>query len=870
MRWQGSVFLRLAKAVPSQLARRFWLLLTGIMVLAITASAVAIWFSATPFLRDFQNSAVLQKAEQRALSLEVILDQNRQALDFIATQRGVVSATLGNVDDVEILNKYTTDVALPDQLERMVLYDAFAQILATREPGEDYNKVFSETQAQELALAVLEGQLDAKDAILLHRNDLYVTMMIAAPVRHHGLIEGVVLGQLHLIMSEVFHTEDSIRSTAIIRSNLDAQQMHEDGVHSTQAVVTGTPFLISIEPDEKVIALAGRDLLINAVGAITFVLVIAFGAFAWLGRSSIIAPHLKLEEQKRELSELAAVARLANDAIVVTDLDEKILWCNPAFEKLSGYSIEEVRGLRSRDLLHGAEMRPADPARTLDINTPQDPEEKEILNYSKSGRPYWVSVSVAELTDEMGALYGYMAITRDITDERQQREKLIQSKNETEFQSLHDPLTGLANRRAFDAAVAARSACGVTDGTVIHIDLDYFKNVNDNMGHAAGDFVLREVARILAGEVCSTKSERLPDLAARIGGDEFVVLLSPSATIETAEKLCERLLTKIGKPIVFESASLQIGASFGIASTHSGLLKSDDLLAAADASLYDAKENGRNTIRNYTKALHHDVVERRELSREFKVAISNSDFEPYFQPQFDATTGEISGVEVLARWHSERRGLVTPDVFLPIAAQLAMTQELDKIMFWKASSQIMALHRKGIHIPKISFNVTAERLIGGAIYQGIRSLGENRPQIAIEVLESVIVEDQLDVFRFEIDRLRELGVWIEIDDFGTGHTSLVGIMELNPDVMKIDKRLIIPITTSEQARKMLKQIVGMANIIGVKITAEGVETPQHVEIAAQCGCDTLQGFGLGRPVPIGDLEALVSPQSRIESKFSFG
>ena len=452
MSWQGNIFLGQPKVVPSQLARRFWLLLTGVMVLAITASAVAIWFSATPFLRNFQSSAVLQKAEQRALSLEIILDQNRQVLDIIANQRGVVSAALGNVDDVEILDKYTSDVMLPAQLERMVLYDAFAKTLATRTTGEDFNKVFLDTQAQDLALTVLKGKIDAKDAILLHRHGGYVFMMIAAPVRNRGFIEGVLLGQLHLIMNEVFHTEDSIRSTAIIRADLDAQPREDSSAHSTQATVNGTPFLISIEPDTKVIALAGRELLINAVGAITFVLVIAFGAFAWLGRKGIIAPHMKLEDQKRELSELAAVARLANDAIVVTDLDEKILWCNPAFEKLSGYRIDDVRGLRSRDFLHGAEMTPVASAEAHSDISPQGPQETKVLNYSKSGRPYWVSISVAELTDEMGRLYGYMAITRDITEARQQREKLIQSKNETEFQSLHDPLTGLANPTLYHSA----------------------------------------------------------------------------------------------------------------------------------------------------------------------------------------------------------------------------------------------------------------------------------------------------------------------------------------------------------------------------------------------------------------------------------
>lgn len=857
MSWESNVSSGHTKPASSQLARRFWGLLIGIMAVAILASALAIWLTATPFLRNFQNNAILQKAEQRAVNIETILDQHRQILAFIASQRRVISTSIGYVDNVEILDDYTTDAALPDHLVWIGLYDAFAETLATQNIEKEHKTLFSSSEIEGLVLAVVDELPDGQDIVLLRQDGKYLDMLIAAPVFNRGFIEGALLGQLHLDLDQVFPGDDSIQSTVILNMDAETQLELQNPENVTLARVSGTSLLVSIQPNTAVIAVAGRELLINTVSAITFVLALAFGTFAWLGRTSIIAPHSKLEEQRRSLSELAAVANLANDAIMVTDLDEKVLWCNPAFQELSGYSIEEIRGRRPDEFLQGVQTSPESRAELRHSIDESTPKKIEILNYAKTGHSYWIVISITVLTDENGEAYGYMAISSDITEARRQREELIQSKNETEFQSLHDPLTGLANRRAFDAALAARRAYGVTDGTIIHIDLDHFKHLNDNMGHAAGDFALCEVAKILKSEVRSGKGERLPDLAARMGGDEFVILLSPSATIEIAKNLSRRLLDKICKPMVFETTSFQIGASFGIASTHDRLLSTDDLLAAADASLYDAKDSGRNTICCYSQSLHHDVVERRELAREFRVAISNREFEPYYQPQFDAKTGEITGAEVLARWPSERLGLLTPNVFLPIAQQLSLMQELDQILFQKASDQIMALHRKGTRIPKISFNVTAERLIGGAVHQGIRSLGEDRPQIAIEVLESVIVEEQLDIFRFEIDRLRDLGVWIEIDDFGSGHTSLVGIMELDPDVMKIDKRLILPIVTSKQARKMLKQIVGMAKTIGLAITAEGIETIEHAKIATDSGCDTLQGFGLARPMPINELEALV-------------
>ena len=743
MSWQSSISKDVVREAPSQLARRFWILLIAIMAAAIAASVLAIWLTATPFLRNFQTESVKIKAESIALNLEHVLTQNTQILKLIANQRDVVSVALGYIADTETLYEYATNTELPKEFIHLMLYDALGYRLEAQNISGKHNiDNFSDSEIEALVLTVLEVQAGAQKAVLLKRHDNDINIMVAAPVRSRGLIEGVLLGHLRFGVNEVLVANDSILSVDIIRKDLDDQPFQQSSIYAAQAIVSGTQLLISVEPNMAVIALAGRKLLITTVGAISLVLSVAFATFAWLGRSSIIAPHQKLQDQKNELSDRAAELVIAN--------------------------------------------------------------------------------------------------------------------NQTEFQALHDPLTELFNRRGLDAAFEARKSYGITEGTLIHIDLDHFKNVNDNMGHTAGDFVLSEVGRILSSEVRSRNGDRLPDIVARTGGDEFVVLLGPQATIETAELFSTRLLAKICEPMPFESISLQIGASFGIASTHDGLVSSlSDLLAAADAALYDAKDSGRNCIRYYTESLHGEVVEQRQLALKFRLAISDREFEPYFQPQFDAQTGKLSGVEVLARWPSEQLGLVTPDTFLPIARQLYMMGELDQIIFDKASDQIMTLHRKGIRVPKISFNVTAERVISGGALKAVRSLGKNRPQISIEVLESVIVEDQLDGFWIEIERLRKLEVVIEIDDFGSGHSSLVGALELQPDVLKIDRRLIIPITASEQAKKMLKQIVGMAKIIGLKVTAEGVETIEHAKIATDCGCDILQGFGLALPMPIAELEAFL-------------
>lgn len=844
--------MRLNEA-PSKVASRFWSILVGIMVLAIAASSIAVWLTTTPFLREFQDGVIREQAEEHARIVETILEQDRQILAFIASQREIISVSMGYVNNPDVLADFLTGAALPANLSWLALYDAFGEPLARNEISPVSRDIFPEALKRQLAVAVADEKPDALSAVILKRAGTRAHLMIATPVTNKGYVEGALVGKLDIEVSEIFPANEIARSTRIVTLDEISESGPSADAHLTRAAVRNSNLAISIEPDREAVASAGRAVLMFTAGAIAAVLISAFSLFAWFGRAHIVAPHLRIEEQRRELSELAAVATRANDAIIITDLKEKILWCNPAFETLSGYTLAEARGNRPGPLLQGLETA-SDARNELRRSIDRkEPVKVEMVNYRKNGEKYWVSVSVSALSDSEDHVYGFMAVSNDITEARIQREQLIKSKKEIEHQALHDALTGLANRRAFDTALEARAAYGVENSTIVRIDLDHFKYVNDNMGHAAGDFVLCEVARILTEEVRSAKGDRFPDLPARVGGDEFVVLLSPKATSETAKKLSERLLERIRSPMTYEKKSIRVGASFGVASTSDGLLDPDELLAGADAALYEAKENGRNMVCLYTPVLHRSVVERRELARAIRRAVSEEEFEPWYQPQFDAQTLEIVGVETLARWPAEGFGILTPAEFFPVAEQLSLMEELDRIIFRKAANQICELRQSGITIQKVAFNVTAQRLVSGEAYRAIKDLETSEPKIAIEVLESVILEEQSDVFRFEIDRLRELGVLIEIDDFGSGHTSLVGIMELNPDVMKIDRRLVFPVTRSEQACSMLRQIVGMAKIMDLSVTAEGVETMEHARVLADLGCDCLQGFALARPMP---LEAL--------------
>ena len=572
--------------------------------------------------------------------------------------------------------------------------------------------------------------------------------------------------------------------------------------------------------------------------------------FLLLSRELIRAYHLKVRQAK-ELAELAAVVERATDSILVTDIDGRVTWVNPAFEALSGYSLEHMMGKKPGDVLQGPDTDRAVVRAIGESLRRRRPIKREILNYTSTGEPYWIALSIAPLENDLGEPYAFVAISSNITTDRAQREAIAAAHDEIRHQALHDPLTELPNRRALDMALKERERSG-EGTTIVRIDLDHFKYVNDTMGHDAGDFVLREVGRILKSE---TKENDLP---ARIGGDEFVILLRPGGVASDGVVIAERMLARIRAPMSYEGKTVQIGASFGVATSADGILPTPEVIVGADAALYEAKENGRNRIQPYTPELHTSVLARRSMARELRRAVALEEFEPHFHPQFDARTREMVGVETLARWKSGKLGFLKPDLFLPVAQRLSMIEEIDDIIFRKAIGHVTRLNEMGLPIGKVALNVTAQRVQEPDVLRLVRDLQGKDFRIAFEVLESVLIEEQSDVFQFGLDRLRDVGVSIEIDDFGSGHASIIGLMQLRPDAMKVDRRLVHRITTDRQSRDVLRSIVGIAQSMDLTVIAEGVETLEHAGILTELGCHVLQGYAFCQPMDARGLEAFMA------------
>ncbi len=826
--------------------RRFWTLLLLVLVLAVVCSALAVRLTATPFLATAQREAIVAQASKDARSLETTLERHRLLLGFIGHSPAVVDVVMGYVDNSDVVTDFLRRMTPSDGLSSVHLYDAFGEEISRFESSVGQGNPVDPQAFSRLVSSIAEGEGGSENRVVFSSvgEDAYIA--IATPVQYQGLTEGVVAAIVHLDLAKVFPSNDVARRTYIADTSSLVQSGAADTEQATTVALKNSNLSVVLVPDTAAVEAAGQRLLTNVVSVLALVLVGAFGVFAALGRAALVEPHRRLEAQKQSLSELAAVAKRANDAFVVTGDDGRVVWTNPAFEKLTGYSTDEVKG-RSPAMLQGEETDPDTIAEIRAAIQQRRPIKTEILNYTKQGHAYWVSLGISPLRNEKGKFYGFMAISHDITQERAQREAILEAKREIEHQALHDSLTELPNRRALDIALQTRSDNSQTGATVVRIDLDHFKYVNDTLGHAAGDFVLCEVADILREE---TKSEDLP---ARVGGDEFVILLGAGKTSDDGRIVAERMLERIQQPKQFDKKTVRVGASFGVASTLDGLLPTEQLIVGADAALYEAKDSGRNTVCLYTPELHQVVQGRRSLALEIRRAIQNEEFVPFFQPQVDARSHEIVGVETLVRWQSPELGLMTPDAFLPIAEQLSAIDEIDALILRKAIGQISALRNRGVMIPKVSFNVTAQRIQNPDIFLGLPAPSDLGFEISFEVLESVLVEEQTDLFNFSLDRLRDMGISIEIDDFGSGHASIVGLMHLRPDVMKIDQRLVMPVTRSDTIRGLLQQIIGMAELMGLKVTAEGVETFEHADILRDLGCHTLQGYAFARPQSVDDL-----------------
>ena len=427
-----------------------------------------------------------------------------------------------------------------------------------------------------------------------------------------------------------------------------------------------------------------------------------------------------------------------------------------------------------------------------------------------------------------------------------------------EHNALHDSLTGLPNRRYVDEMLKRHAASGYGEtGSIalLHIDLDRFKQINDTLGHAAGDAMLIHASAVLRANC------RDNDFVARVGGDEFVVLTTASDGDIYLGTLAERIVKQMHLPVTYEGHQCRFGVSIGIAAERGATIDVKRLLINADIALYRAKARGRNRFEFFSEALQAEVVNTKRIADEILNGLERAEFVAYYQPQFDAHTLDVVGVEALARWKHPSEGIKAPDSFMPIAEELNVVATIDRLILEQSLAALARWDAIGLKVPRASVNVSLKRLHDEDLINGLRQLDIAPGRISFELVESIYLDESDGVVAWNIDQLKELGIDVEIDDFGTGYASIVSLQKLRPTRLKIDRQLVNPILVDMAQRQLLTSIIDIGKSMGIEVVAEGVETMEHAAILRDLGCYILQGYAFARPLSEADLEVFLGQQA---------
>ena len=440
-------------------------------------------------------------------------------------------------------------------------------------------------------------------------------------------------------------------------------------------------------------------------------------------------------------------------------------------------------------------------------------------------------------------------------DQLSERERQLEAMNrQAEIQALHDHLTQLPNRRFLDRRLAELARSRRPFPGLIQLDLDGFKDVNDQYGHAVGDTLLTQIADRFRAVL------KPHDFLARIGGDEFVVLCLPDDPTprfdarEYLEETARRLIECVSHPFLVAGQSQRIGLSAGILSDPQSTALPSDWLSHADRAMYLAKQEGRNRFVTFQPA-QVDASDQtpRDRANALLEALSEGRIRPFFQPQFAADGRSLVGAEALARWDHPELGLITPAGFMTTARNLKVENEIDQQIFDRATAQMAAWDSEGLILPRLSVNVSFRQLNDPGLSARLADLPVSPDRVAMELLESVYLDEGNAQLTRNVNALVEQGFQVEIDDFGTGFSSIVSLLKLRPRRLKIDRMLVQGATRSPENRRLLATIVDMGRALEIEVCAEGIETRAQLLTARAVGCNVMQGFFLARPMSAKDM-----------------
>lgn len=558
----------------------------------------------------------------------------------------------------------------------------------------------------------------------------------------------------------------------------------------------------------------------------------------------------KQERERRQASEaqmriLERGIEASVNGIVIADARKPgnpLVYINPAFARITGWSQEEMLGKSCR-LLQGEDTDPRAIEQIRNRLRRFKEVQTVIRNYRKDGTPFWNDLYIAPVKDTEGVVTHFIGIQNDISERKHQEERIA-------WHATHDTLTELPNR----ALLAARLDQALRfvrryhlQLTVMFIDLDGFKPINDTLGHAIGDKVLKIVAKRLTAVL------RDGDTLARFGGDEFVVVLPNAGNTDEVNAIAERLLVSLAEPYDIEGKALTLTASIGIAQGNEDIQEPNVLVQQADMAMYKAKRRGNHNFEWFSHDINSKVERHVVVRHELQEALNNDEFRLVYQPMTNAA-GEMRSVEALLRWQHPQQGEVSPAEFIPIAEHTGQIISIGRWVFEQVCRDMGRLIQLGVQT--VSVNLSPLQLSRNRFIEDLdTTLAKYQvqpEQITLEITENVLVNELTHAPEL-LQALHERGFTIALDDFGSGYSSLRYLHELPIDVVKIDRVFTQQIGLKNGKESIVRAIMAIAAELKLKVIAEGIETPEQLEFLQARNCDGYQGFYLGRPVSIHEL-----------------
>jgi len=476
--------------------------------------------------------------------------------------------------------------------------------------------------------------------------------------------------------------------------------------------------------------------------------------------------------------------------------------------------------------------------------------DMELCRPDESGKKVWISISGEPVFDSNGTFRGYRGVGKDISERKQDEERI-------QFLANHDALTSLPNRTMFSEVLnlAIQNARRYNRNfAVLFIDLDRFKNINDTLGHEAGDRLLQEMGARL------TQTVRASDVVARLGGDEFVVLVQEVSEARQVEAVARKVLSTLVKPMVIQKQECRVTASIGICMFPAEAQDEHALMKNADIAMYRAKEDGKNNYKFYSEEMNVHSFERLALETSLRRGLERSEFVLHYQAKLDLHTGKINGVEALVRWQHPDLGMVPPAQFIPLAEETGLIVPLGKWVLHTACAQSVAWLREGLPPLHMAVNLSARQFADEDLVKDIaaalESTGLQPGLLELELTESMVIQNTERAGRV-LAEIKKMGVRLAIDDFGVGYSSLTHLKRFPIDTLKVDRSFIRDLPQNTEDKALTEAIIAMGKSLNLTIVAEGVETKEQQTFLRDRDCDEMQGFFFSKPIPSGEFAALL-------------